>query len=99
MPGGTVYKEERIADAALRIAKKETGLDCQFVECRGYMEFPSEMRSGVAVHTVSIVIEVSVIGGEVRHDENAKELKYFKDIPENIIAEHGECLKKIGTSL
>lgn len=94
LPGGTVYKEETIEEAALRIAKKETGLDCKFIKSLGYMEFPSEMRSGVAIHTISIVIELSVLGGEVRHDENAKELKYFREIPENVVAEHGEFLKR-----
>jgi colanic acid biosynthesis protein WcaH len=94
LPGGTVYKTEKIIDAAVRIAEKETGLIIRAGKCLGYMEFPHEMRSGVEIHTISILIEAFPIGGELRHDENAKELRYFKDLPEKMIPEHGEFLKK-----
>ena len=93
LPGGTVYKEEKIEEAAVRVAKKETGLDCTFVQCLGYMEFPKEMRSGVSIHTISIVIEMTVGGGELRHDEHAKELTFFKEVPENVITEHGAFVR------
>lgn len=93
LPGGTVYKGETIAEAALRIAKKETGLTVVYAKSLGYMEFPSEMRNGVVVHTISIVIEVVRVEGELRHDEGAKELKYFASVPEKVIKEHGKFLK------
>lgn len=92
LPGGTVYKGERIEDASKRIAKNETGLDVDIVKCIGYMEFPDEIRSGVNIHTVSIVIEVVVVSGELMPDKNAKELKYFDELPENMITEHKNFL-------
>ncbi len=96
LPGGTVYKGEKIADAAVRIAEKETGLATTFDKELGYMEFLGEVRSGVNIHTVSIVIAVVPTGNNLKHDENAKELRYFKEMPEKIIIEHGAFIKSHG---
>jgi len=93
LPGGTVYKSETIKDAVIRTAKKETGLDVEYVRDLGFMEFPAEMRKGVSIHTVSIVVEIRVTGGELRHDEGAEEVKYFTLLPDPVIKEHGEFIK------
>lgn len=95
LPGGTVYKGETIEEASLRVCKKETGLTARFIQCLGYMEFPHEVRSGVIMHTVSVAIELSVVEGELRHDEHADELAYYKEIPENCVSEHREFLQNI----
>jgi colanic acid biosynthesis protein WcaH len=99
LPGGTVYKTETIEQAALRVAQTETGLTCRMVACHGYMEFPHEIRSGstpetqnIDTHTVSIVIELAVVGGELRHDGNAKELIYVKELPPQTVTEHATFL-------
>lgn len=98
LPGGTVYKTETIVDAAARTAQKEAGIAVRIGGCLGYMEFPREMRNGVEIHTVSIVVEASPTGGTLRHDENAKELKYFKDLPGKMIPEHAEFLRSLSAS-
>lgn len=100
--GGTVYKEELISDAVVRVAKAEAGLDVKFEKCLGYMEFPHEARNAKKdpsirgeVHTISIVLETSILGGELRKDENARDLRFFKEIPENTVKEHRIFLEKI----
>jgi ADP-ribose pyrophosphatase YjhB (NUDIX family) len=93
LPGGTVYKTERIADAAVRIAKKETGLAIMPGTCLGYMEFPHEVRSGNAIHTVSVVIEASPTDNNLQPDENAEKLQYFAVLPTEILKEHGDFLR------
>ena len=93
--GGTVYKGEKISQAAIRVAKNETGLDVAYIGDRGFMEFPSEMRNGASIHTVSIVFEVRPRSGNVRPDENAKELKYFRDVPNPIIQEHAAFVLRL----
>lgn len=99
--GGTVYKEETITEASVRIAKAESGLDVKVLRCLGYMEFLHEMRSGVVnknikgeLHTISIVMEAQSIGGSVKKDDNADELQFFEETPENnVVKEHYAFLK------
>ena len=38
LPGGTLYKGETISDAAVRVAKAETGFDTEVIEQLGCME-------------------------------------------------------------
>ena len=85
LPGGTVYKGEIIDEACVRIAKKEIGLDIQLGKCLGYTEYLKEPRFGIEVHTVSIVLEAIAVGGELHHDENTKELRFFKELPLTLV--------------
>jgi ADP-ribose pyrophosphatase YjhB (NUDIX family) len=94
MPGGTVYKGESFKDASIRIAKNETGFEVDVGAFLGAMEFPEEKRGDIVVHTVSIVIEVKVNGGEIRKDANAEEIGLFKTLPENLVDEHFRFLKE-----
>ena len=86
--------EETVEEASVRVAKEETGLDTKFEKMLGYMEFPFEVRAGHKMHTVSIVIEMSVRGGELKLDSHSQALEFFKDTPENTVAEHAEFLKR-----
>jgi ADP-ribose pyrophosphatase YjhB (NUDIX family) len=93
LPGGTVYKDETVPQATIRIAKRETGLDVTYVKTLGHMEFPDEIRQGVNIHTISIVVEAKVEGGDLAHDETAQDVAWFTDIPENTIEQHKLFLK------
>lgn len=95
LPGGTVYKGEKIEKAVMRVAKKETGLDVEVGKCLGYIEYLNENRFDVSMHTVSIVLEVIPKEGELCYDENTKELRYFKELPENLVKEQKEFLDTI----
>ena len=92
MPGGTVYKEETVEGAAARIAKRELGLTVSVKKSIGHMEFPNEMRAGNDIHTISIVVPVEILGGELQHDGGAEELRWFIDMPENTILQHKQFL-------
>lgn len=94
LPGGTVYKGETIIEAAVRVAKKETGLTISVLECMGYMEFLSEMRSDIEMHTISIVVKAIPLSGTLKYNKDAKDIKYFKEVPEKTIKEHYDFLKK-----
>ena len=93
-PGGTVYKGENVEVAVVRIAKAETGLDIKMGKCLGYIEYLNEERFGVKTHTVSIVLEASVMGGNLKPNENSSELKFFKELPENLVKEQKKFLEK-----
>lgn len=94
LPGGTVYKNERIEEAVHRIAEKETGLKVKIEEWLGCIEFLSEFRKNIEMHSVSIAIKAVPVGGNLQHDKDAKDIKYFKDLPGEIIKEHYDFLKK-----
>jgi colanic acid biosynthesis protein WcaH len=94
VPGGTLYKGETFNDAAVRVAKNETGFDVEMVRILGAMEFPAEKRGDLIIHTVSVVLEVKVIGGELRKDNNAKEIGIFTTLPEPGISEHYTFLRE-----
>lgn len=95
IPGGTVYKEEKLEEAAIRIAKKETGLDVDLGKYLGYIEYLNEKRFGGYGHSFSVMLEAVSIGGELKSDENSKELKYFKELPENLIKEQRDFLTNL----
>jgi colanic acid biosynthesis protein WcaH len=96
LPGGTVAKGEKLTDAVLRIAKGETGLDVKIKKELGHLEYLIETRPEANFHSVAMVFEVEPIGGNMTPDENSKELRYFKDLPENIIPEQIEFLERKG---
>ncbi len=99
LPGGTLYKNERVEEAGVRIAKKETGLDVKIGKCLGFSESFEEKRFGSNIHSVSVVMEANIIGGGLLHDENAKELKFFKELPIPTISCQSELIKNITDSL
>ena len=94
VPGGTLYKNETFNQAAVRIAKNETGLDVEVGDQLGAMEFPNEKRGELIIHTVSVVIECKAVGGELRKDSNAKEIGVFTELPLPGIPEHYAFLQK-----
>ncbi len=57
------------------------------------MEFLNEIRSGVSMHSVSIVMEAIYQGGELNHDGDSKELRWYHEQPEGVTEEHSEFLK------
>jgi colanic acid biosynthesis protein WcaH len=55
-PGGRINKLETIKDAAIRKAKEETNLDCEFIQVISAEEsiFPKNENMDTDVHTVNI---------------------------------------------
>jgi 8-oxo-dGTP diphosphatase len=66
LPGGFVDEGEWIADAAVREAKEETGLDVELVELFHVYSIP---RGDPRVHTVSTVFIVRAMGEPVGADD------------------------------
>lgn len=88
IPGGTMYKDETVYDAAVRIAKKETGLDIIPRKSIGHMEFPNEIREKGTMHTISIVILAKSIGGVLKKDIDSSGVDWFLTLPEKVIKQH-----------
>lgn len=92
LPGGTVYKDETIEQAAIRIAKAETGLTIVPGPAIGSMEFLHEDRNGTDMHTISIIIPAVVSEGVLLADKNTAQVEWFTDLPEPLVREHAEFL-------
>jgi 8-oxo-dGTP diphosphatase len=69
LPGGFVDDGEWIADAAVREAKEETGLDIELVELFHVYSDPSRDKRG---HTISTVFIARAHGAPVGGDDAAK---------------------------
>ena len=97
LPGGTVFYKEKIAHAIERIAKDELGISVNIQRLLGYIEYPSEEKERGFGSTVGMIFLCShnkVTDIKPNNDE-ASEIKIFKELPPNIVEEHHKFLKSI----
>jgi len=97
MPGGTVYYHETIVDAVRRLAKEEAGLEVVVGQLIGYMEFLDEEKERGFGYSVSIVMLCDAVGGEMRYNGDASDIRIFhipSELPENTVPEHRALLVK-----
>jgi ADP-ribose pyrophosphatase YjhB (NUDIX family) len=100
LPGSTLHYQERIADAARRIAKEETGVDIAIVKTLGYIEFLSSLKERGYGQDISIAILADYTGGEMHEKtDEASALGVFNELPEEIVGEHVEFLKAHWTEI
>lgn len=76
-PGGRVRKNESIIEAAVRISKAETGLDCVFNKqiCTEETMFEKTSKMDTDVHTVNICCEMTTVSSL----DNLKPDKFHDD--------------------
>lgn len=90
IPGGTVLFMEPIELAIKRIAQEELGVEVEIAKSVGIIEYFNDDGR----HTICNEFVVKISGGELRGSEQGEEWRYFKQIPELVIPEQGEFLKK-----
>jgi len=82
LPGGTVFFGERLIDAVKRVAKRELGVDVTGTKLLGYIEYPSHYEHGRDSPVgVAFLTECE---GEAKSNEEAAELGWFKELPDNM---------------
>ncbi|MGI0101161.1 MAG: NUDIX hydrolase [Nitrosotalea sp.] len=80
LPGGVVFKTEKLADAAKRVAKEELGLTIKIERFLGVYENPILSR-----HDISHVFIATVLRGKIEHDFQSSKVKFFKNTPQNMV--------------
>jgi 8-oxo-dGTP diphosphatase len=90
LPGGFVDEGEWVADAAVREAKEETGLDVELVEL---FHVYSDPRRDARQHTLSIVFLARATGRPVGGDDAASCLVCAPDaVPQPLVFDHATII-------
>lgn len=90
VPGGRIYKNEKLIDAVKRKVKEETGLDVEIEKRIGVYEFTSDkslypdVKSGT--HAIAIVYLVRPIKKDqkIEIDSTSENFKWIDKIEENL---------------
>ena len=93
-PGGAIEIGETPEMAAIREVKEETGLDVRVSSLIGiYTDCDMEYPNGDKAHSISIVYELEMIGGQLKCDNlETVDLQYFglDEMPELFCKQHEE---------
>lgn len=84
MPGGRVYKGERLVEAVQRKMREEIGVDVDIVENVGFFEFfhqKTREKAEGGVHSISFVYLVRPKSRNIRLDTQSSAWGWFKEIP------------------
>jgi len=87
VPGGRVYKGEKLEDAIKRKIKEELDIDIQIKGAVGYYEDqfeknPLNVESGL--HTLGIVFETKPQSLDIKLDDQSGDWKFFDKIPDRL---------------
>ncbi|MGI0087284.1 MAG: NUDIX hydrolase [Nitrosotalea sp.] len=80
LPGGVVFKTEKLTDAAKRVAKEELGITITIERFLGVYENPILSR-----HDISHVFIAAILGGKITRDFQSSKVKFFKNAPKNMV--------------
>lgn len=88
LPGGRVYKGERLVDAVHRKMREEIGVDVDIVENVGFFEefYEKTKENAVGgVHAISFVYLVKPKSFDIKLDSQSSEWGWFKKVPERFV--------------
>ncbi len=92
IPGGTVLYKEPISDAIQRVAKEELGVQVTVGQQLGYIEYFSEEKERGFGYTIALMFLVTPLSGAFQMDEDAEEINFFTNLPENMVEEEREFI-------
>ncbi|MGC8916462.1 MAG: NUDIX domain-containing protein [Thermoanaerobaculum sp.] len=94
LPGGFVEEGESCEEAVVREVGEETGLTVEVVALLGVYSQPGRDPRG---HTVSVVYQCRVGGGQVRGGDDAAAARFFPSLEGVLLAfDHAQILAEAG---
>ncbi len=86
LPGGRVFKNETLEQAAIRKMKEEIGVDVKVIKLAGFHEFLYEENElGLdSIHTLSAVFYVSPLSLDIKLDEQSEDYIWADFLPEQL---------------
>jgi ADP-ribose pyrophosphatase YjhB (NUDIX family) len=94
IPGGTVWKGERMSSAVNRVAQDELGLTVEPTRLLGIIEYPKLAAEGYRGWPVGVVYDTRTIAGEPRGSYQGELLGFFNEIPTDIIPDQADFLRQ-----
>ncbi len=85
IPGGTVLKGEKLAEAVQRVAQDELGTKVEIKKLLGIIEYSNKYQAGG--HPFGVAYLVKPLTTNLRINEQAKSVKFFQELPSNIFLE------------
>ena len=96
-PGGAIELGETLEEALRREIKEETNLDIRNpklydIKANVHMVYPNKDE----VYYTDIVYEINEFEGELKHDEESRELAFFRlnELPDNIMPTQIDYIKR-----
>ena len=93
IPGGTIFMGEPVEDALHRVAWEELGVRVRIEKLLGYIEYPGMHRDGYFGWPIGLAFEVTITEGTPSDGEQG-EVGYFTSVPENIVPDQAEWLRR-----
>lgn len=93
-PGGRIKFRETAETAIQRILKGELGQELNVTpKMVGFCQFLEEVQKGQPRHSISLVHEIILPDDvEIKLDNNAKNVRFFKELPSPVIPPQHEFL-------
>lgn len=94
IPGGTVYYKETLQDAVKRVAIDELGIRVKVKKFLGFIYYPNLIQDQGWDWPIGAAFDLAKTKGKYMINEQGGELKFFSEVPKNIVPSQGEFLKK-----
>ncbi len=94
IPGGTVYYKETLTEAVNRVAKEELGIEVEIVKFIDFIHYDTMITDVGWGWPIGAAYLCRIIGGEPKGSEQGEEVKFFREIPTNLVPSQGEFLEK-----
>ena len=99
LPGGAVYKNEKLEEAVLRKAKEELGLDVEIQRKLGVYEFMwdkgmfPDSKTGIHIIVVVFIVKPANKNQKIKLDETSSDFKWIDKIEEDLDSYVKQILK------